>query len=186
MSNNIKKLSFEEIYEKYPSLDELRSKKRNPIYFICENIRSLYNVGSIFRTSDALRVKKIFLTGFTGYPPRKEISKVALGAEESVPWESETDTKKVIEKLKQEGVMIIALEHTKTIKFFQEYEFRFPVAIVLGHEYEGIKQDTLSLCDDSVEIDMYGIKQSLNVATAVGVIGYELLRQLKEKNLLNR
>ncbi|MFC1726185.1 RNA methyltransferase [candidate division KSB1 bacterium] len=177
----LKKLEFEDVKSRTLSNDELKSKKRNPVYFICENIRSLYNVGSIFRTSDALRVKKIFLTGFTGFPPRKEISKVALGAEESVPWEQCNDTGEVITKLKKQGIKVIALEHTNKSKLFQEYDFQFPVAIVLGHEYEGIKQDTLELCDDSVEIDMYGIKQSLNVATSVGVIGYELLSQLKLK-----
>lgn len=186
MSEKIRKLEFEEVKSKYFSKEELENKKRNPVYFICENIRSLYNVGSIFRTSDALRIEKIFLTGFTGFPPRKEISKVALGAEETVPWEQNENTAEVIIRLKKQGVKIIALEHTDSSKYFQEYEFSFPVGIILGHEYEGIKQETIKLCDDSVEIDMHGTKQSLNVATAAGVIGYELLRQLKSKSIINK
>ena len=186
MSDEIKKLDFDEVKSRTLSNSELKNKNRNPVYFICENVRSLYNVGSIFRTCDALRAKKIFLTGFTGFPPRKEISKVALGAEESVPWEQNNDTGEIITKLKEDGIKVIALEHTNKSKYFQEYDFQFPVAIVLGHEYEGIKQETLELCDDSVEIDMHGIKQSLNVATSVGVIGYELLRQLKLKEQLEK
>lgn len=186
MSKEIRKLEFEEVKSKSLKKEDLENRKRNPVYFICENIRSLYNVGSIFRTSDALRIEKIFLTGFTGYPPRKEISKVALGAEETVPWEQNENTAEVIRRLRKDNVKIIALEHTDSSRFFHEYEFTFPVAIVFGHEYEGIKQETIKLCDDSVEIDMYGIKQSLNVATAAGVIGYEILRQLKQKNIIHK
>ena len=179
----MKKLTFEKINRtRCLSLDELKKLNRNPITVVCENIRSLYNVGSIFRTMDGIRGEKLYLCGYTGHPPRKEIDKVALGAVESVPWEYERDTIKVINRLKAEGIKIIALEHTDTSVDFQKFQYIFPLAIVLGNEYDGISDEIVKHCDYSVEIPMHGIKQSLNVATAFGIIAYEVLRQL---NLLS-
>ncbi len=177
----MQKKSFEELKNEHPPVENEGELERTPVIFVCENIRSLYNVGSIFRTSDGICLEKIYLCGITGYPPRKEIDKVALGAAESVPWEHYKDISDVIRILKQKNIRIIALEHTNNSKPFQEFEFEFPVAVILGHEYEGITQETLEMCDDSVEIPMLGIKHSLNVATACGVLGYELLRQWNSK-----
>lgn len=180
----MRKLTFEEINKtRCVSLDELKNQKRNPIRMVCENVRSLYNVGSIFRTLDGIRAEKLYLCGYTGHPPRKEIDKVSLGAVESVPWEYEKDTIKIIQRLKNEGITVVALEHTNTSVDFQEFEYSFPLAVVLGNEYEGITDEVVAQCDCAVEIPMYGVKQSLNVATACGVIGYELLRRLTNKNV---
>jgi len=179
----MKKLTFDKINKtRCLTLKELKKLNRNPITVVCENIRSLYNVGSIFRTMDGIRGEKLYLCGYTGHPPRKEIDKVALGAVESVPWEYERDTFKVINRLKGEGVKIIALEHTDISLDFQKFQYKFPLAVVLGNEYDGISDGVVKHCDYSVEIPMHGIKQSLNVATAFGVIAYEVLRQL---NLLS-
>lgn len=171
------KLSFEEINKRTYSLIDLETLPRHPIYVVCENIRSLYNVGSIFRTADGIRARKLYLCGYTGYPPRKEIDKVALGAVESVPWEYHQDITKVLRNLKDERIQVVALEHTDTSIDFQTFQYSFPMAIVVGHEYDGLTQEALNYCRDAVEIPMYGIKQSLNVATAFGVIGYEIVRQ---------
>lgn len=171
------KLSFEAINKRTYSLIDLETLPRHPIYVVCENIRSLYNVGSIFRTADGIRAQRLYLCGYTGYPPRKEIDKVALGAAESVPWEYHEDVTKVLWNLREEKIHVVALEHTDNSINFQTFKFSFPMAIVLGHEYDGLTQEALNCCHDAVEIPMYGIKQSLNVATAFGVIGYEILRQ---------
>ena len=180
----MRKLSFDEINStRSVPLDELEGMPRNPIIMVCENIRSLYNVGSIFRTLDGIRAQKLYLCGYTGYPPRKEIDKVSLGAVDSVPWEYEKDTLKVIEQLKSDGVTVIALEHTDTSVDFQEFDYCFPLAVVLGNEYEGMTDEVVAACDCAVEIPMYGIKQSLNVATACGIIGYELMRRLSSRNI---
>lgn len=148
-----------------------------PIYVILENIRSLFNVGSIFRTADGLRAARVILTGYTGRPPRKEIDKASLGSVEAVPWTSYADTKDAIRELRDKGIFIVALEQTEDSVNFQEFRYQFPTAVVLGNEYDGINQDTLELCDACVTIPMLGIKQSLNVGTAFGIIGYEMYRQ---------
>jgi len=172
----MRKLSFEEIKEKQTEKRDI--EKRNPLYVVCENIRSLYNVGSIFRTADSLFIEKLYLCGFTGYPPRKKINKVALGAVETVPWEYSWDTQSQLIRLKEKNVTCVALEHTDESINFHKFRFPFPVALVIGNEYEGITQETLNLCDYAVEIPMGGIKQSLNVAIAFGIAGFEIIRQL--------
>ncbi|KPK86988.1 hypothetical protein AMJ80_12795 [bacterium SM23_31] len=172
-----RKLSFEELQQRSQTLESLNRLPRMPIYVILENIRSLFNVGSIFRTADGLRAARIILTGYTGRPPRKEIDKASLGAVEAVPWTSYDDTKNAVLELRNKGIYIIALEQTEDSVDFQKYRYRFPAAVILGNEYDGIKQDTLELCDACVTIPMLGIKQSLNVGTAFGIIGYEMYRQ---------
>ncbi|MSS70708.1 MAG: TrmH family RNA methyltransferase [Candidatus Latescibacteria bacterium] len=156
-----------------------RSVERNPIYVIVENVRSLFNVGAIFRTADGVKARKVFLTGFTGTPPRREIEKVALGADRAVPWTYCADTRSVICGLRREGVQILALERTDRSVDFQDYPYSFPVAVVVGHEVAGIADETVSACDASVHIPMCGIKRSLNVSVACGVLLYEVLRRLR-------
>lgn len=177
----MKKLDHLTIKNRQHTSESITDAVRMPVYFLCENIRSLFNVGAVFRTGDALRIAKLYLCGFTGTPPRPEIDKVALGAVESVPWEYVPSTGQAIQILKSQGVKILALEHTDSSIDFQSFSYQFPVGIVFGHEYYGIDEMTLSQCDAAVEIPMYGIKQSLNVATACGVIGYEVLRQLNDQ-----
>jgi len=174
-----RKLTFEELQDKSLDRSALKKMPRSPVYIILENVRSLYNVGSVFRTADGLRIEQLILTGYTGRPPRKEIDKVALGAVESVPWVAYEDSSSAIRALHNRGVQVVALEQTESSIDFQEFTYRFPLAVVMGNEFDGILQETLGLCDACVEIPMLGIKQSLNVSTAFGIIGYELLRCLK-------
>ena len=151
------------------------------IYLILDNIRSLHNVGSMFRTADAFGVSKIYLCGYTGRPvdrvgrPVKEIEKTALGAQNTVPWEYVQQGRRVIERLKREKVQTVALENnvsgTAALKNFSP---RFPVALVLGNEVKGLAHSILSRADAIVSIPMRGKKESLNVAVACGVALYAL------------
>lgn len=145
-------------------------------YVICENIRSIYNVGSIFRTSDGFGVKKIFLCGYTGTPEHPHINKTALGAEKVIPWEKRRQTWRVIERLKKEGVKIVALEQTKDSIDIRNFKPTFPMALVVGNEVKGVSKAILKRCDASVHIPMVGIKESFNVASAFGIAGWEIVR----------
>ena len=177
MSSTLHKLSFEELKSSRPSLEELHTRKRFPVTVLLENIRSLYNVGSIFRTSDGAFVERIFLCGYTGFPPRKEIDKTALGSTESVPWIHEPDTLKALKSIKSEGYQLVALEHTDRSVSYREAPFSYPVCLVLGNEVEGITEETVSFCDLAVDIPMHGIKQSLNVSVAYGIAVYHIIEQ---------
>lgn len=142
---------------------------KKEIYVIAQNIRSLYNVGSIFRTCDAFGVAKLYLCGYTGHPPRKEISKTALGAENSVEWQHYWRTVDLIKKLKKEGVRIVALEKTAKSKPLKRFKSRHPLALIIGNEKTGVTPKALELSDDIVHIPMKGAKESLNVAVAFGI-----------------
>jgi tRNA G18 (ribose-2'-O)-methylase SpoU len=148
---------------------------------ILDNIRSVYNVGSIFRTSDALGVDKIYLCGCTPTPTdrfgraRQDLAKVALGAEKDITWEYAKDTKEIIKKLIKEKYQIIAVEQDKKSVNFRKVKSKYPLAIVMGNEVGGIDKKTLSLCDIVAEIPMIGNKESLNVSVSFGIAGYEIL-----------
>ena len=148
---------------------------------VLDNIRSVYNVGSIFRTSDALGINKIYLCGTTPTPidrfgrARKDLAKVALGAEKDILWEYYTDTKEIIKKIKKEGFQIIAVEQDKKSVDFKKIKVKYPVAIVMGNEVEGIDKKTLILSDVIAEIPMLGNKESLNVSVSFGIVGYQIL-----------
>lgn len=139
---------------------------------IAHNIRSLHNVGSIFRTCDGAGVEKLYLTGYTGEPPRKEISKTALGAEETVPWEKVHIHTPLIRKLKKEGYRIVGIEKTSKAQNIFNYKAPEKVAIVLGNELRGLSSQLLKHCDDVVSIPMMGKKESLNVSVAAGIAMY--------------
>lgn len=149
----------------------------NLFYVVCPDIRSLYNVGAIFRTADALGVSKLFLCGYTGCPPRKEIYKVALGAERAVPWEHHEQAWRVVDRLKAQGVRIVALEKTSHSLSLLEFEPQYPLALVVGNEVDGVPQSVLGRADATVHLPMYGVKGSLNVAVAFGAAGYLLARK---------
>lgn len=147
------------------------------LFLVLDNIRSMENVGSIFRTADAAGVDKIYLCGITPKPPRKEIDKAALGAVDFVEWEYCEDVKTQILKLKNDKITIVALEQAPNSIPYTLYEIRNtnPVAIVVGNEVDGINSEILSLCDNIVEIPMHGQKNSLNVAVATGIILYKII-----------
>ncbi|RLD13593.1 TrmH family RNA methyltransferase [candidate division KSB1 bacterium] len=182
---SIRKLSFEEIFSRQPNLDALKKLKRLPIYVIAENIRSMHNVGSIFRTSDGARIEHLYLTGFTARPPRMEIEKTALGATDSVPWSYAKDPVPILEKLKARGVQIVVVEHTSQSKNFLQADYQFPVCLVMGNEVDGVSEQVVKMADMAVEIPMLGIKQSLNVSVAYGVVLYHVLGKYLKNNKFN-
>lgn len=177
----IRKLSFEEIQDTRPDLHELQEKPRNRFSVLVDNIRSLHNVGAIFRTSDAVHLEHIYLCGITGRPPRDEIRKTSLGAEESVPWTYVKDARDVISNLREQGYHIVALEHTDKSVDYRHANYCFPVCLIIGNEYLGIQDHLVEMSDMAVEIPMHGIKQSLNVSVAFGVMAYELLNQWEDQ-----
>jgi tRNA G18 (ribose-2'-O)-methylase SpoU len=144
---------------------------------VLDNIRSLHNVGSIFRTADAAGVGKLYLCGMTGTPPRHEIRKAALGAEETVGWEYFQQTQEALEKLKREGYFILALESTPASVDYRRATYRFPLALVVGHEYNGIAPEIVARCDAAISLPMRGMKISLNVAVAFGIAAYEIVHR---------
>jgi len=144
------------------------------IVLIAHNIRSLWNVGSFFRTADAFGVQKVYLTGYTATPPRREISKTALGAEEWIPWESIIDPSECINTLKQEGYTIVGLEQAEGSVDVASYRAPEKVALIVGHEVTGIPDSLLALCEDVIEIPMHGKKESINVSVAAGIALYNL------------
>jgi 23S rRNA (guanosine2251-2'-O)-methyltransferase len=178
----MKKLTHGEISKKRSTLETIDKVKKLPVYVLLNSIRSNYNVGSIFRTSDGAMIEKLFLCGYTPHPPKKEILKTALGSTESVKWEYVKDPKEAILKLKKEGVKICALELTDDNLSYYNIEANvFPLCLLIGNEITGVSQELLDLCDFAIEIPQYGIKQSLNVAVAYGVAIFEL-RKIFDKN----
>lgn len=149
-------------------------------YVIAHNIRSLYNIGSIFRTADAFKVSKIYLTGYTGTPAnpvhKNKISKSALGAEEWVPWEYYKSPSQVLKLLKQQNkkTLVVGLENNVKAVNIQKFKAKFPLVLVLGEEVGGINRGLLRQCDKVIEIPMYGKKESLNVSVAFGISAYVL------------
>ena len=150
-----------------------------PVAIVLDNVRSLYNVGAFFRTADAARIAKLWLCGITGRPPKRAIAKTALGAEETVPWEHAWEPVPVIRSLRESGHEIAAVETSVHAVDLFDWSPRFPVCVVFGHEVEGIRPEVAELCDTHVRIPMLGAKHSLNVATAGGVVVYELLRKYR-------
>ncbi len=175
----MRKLTHEEVGKKRITLDETKKIKRHPVYALADNIRSIYNVGSIFRTSDAALIEKLYLTGYTPYPPRPEIEKVALGSTEAVPWEYIKNPLEAVKKIKEEGIKIVPLEITQNSRDYTEIESsEFPLCLILGNELTGVSNDIIELSDFSIEIPQYGFKHSINVSVAYGIAVMELVRKL--------
>jgi tRNA G18 (ribose-2'-O)-methylase SpoU len=168
------KLTHEELKRARPAPEDLLTAARLPVAVVCENIRSLYNVGSIFRTSDGAGIGRLYLCGYTGFPPRREIDKTALGSTESVPWEYLSDPAQAVKELRSRGYCIVALEHTKAGLSYAHASYPLPLCIVLGNEVDGVSERILGMCDAAVEIPMHGLKQSLNVAVAYGILVYHI------------
>jgi len=171
----MKKLTHDEISQNRSTLETVHQVEKLPVVVLLDNIRSTYNVGSIFRTSDGAMIDKLFLTGYTPHPPNKEILKTALGSTNSVKWEFHKDALTVIHQLKKEGYKICALELTESPKMYYDVSARhFPLCLVVGNEITGVSQKLLDECDFAIEIPQHGIKQSLNVAVAYGIAVFEL------------
>jgi tRNA G18 (ribose-2'-O)-methylase SpoU len=173
----MRKLTHSEISEKRITLENADKIERMPLVVIVDNVRSLYNVGSIFRTSDGVMIEKLILAGFTPHPPRKEIEKTALGSTKSVPWEYVKHPVEAIHALKDSGCKICCLELTdKSIPHYEIKKTDFPMCLVIGNEITGVGKEVIELCDVAIEIPMFGTKQSLNVAVAYGVAVFELAK----------
>jgi len=161
--------------EGYDAIDRL------PVSIVLENVRSMYNVGAFFRTADACGAARIYLCGITASPPKHAISKTALGAEEVVPWEHDWDAAGVAGRLRTEGCEIAAIETSLHAVDLFDWRPRFPVALLYGHETDGLTTHLSAMADTHVRIPMLGKKHSLNVAVAGGVVLFELLRKYRER-----
>lgn len=172
----VRKLPAAEILR--PSPDELSTLPRHPVDVVLDNIRSAYNVGSIFRTADAARIRHIYITGYTPTPEHRSVAKTALGAEHTVPWSHAPDALALLGRLRADGVTLAALEQTDTPTGIGAITpAQFPLAFVLGNEVSGVQQEILDRCDLALEIPQYGAKHSLNVSVAFGIAAFGIVER---------
>jgi 23S rRNA (guanosine2251-2'-O)-methyltransferase len=157
--------------------EEFARLPRRPIHIVLDNLRSAFNVGSIFRLADAARAAEVIPCGYTAYPPHHKLEQTSLGTTDSVPWRRFESTASALADLKDKGIRIVAVETALGAKLFHRLDYTFPVALVFGNEALGVSADTLKLCEAVVEVPVFGYKNSVNVATAVGIVLYEVLRQ---------
>lgn len=155
------------------------SMLRLPVAILLDNVRSMYNVGSFFRTADGAGIERLLLSGITARPPKNQIKKTALGAEERVPWEPVNDPSVTLKHLSSQGYEIAAIETRERAVDIFEWHPRFPVCVLFGHEVDGLAASLLDQCDTHVRIPMLGLKHSLNVASAGAIVMYELLRKYR-------
>ena len=176
------KLTTEEMHRL--TVEEFRASEKLPLTVVLDNVRSLNNIGSVFRTSDAFRVERIALCGITATPPHREIHKTALGAEESVEWSYHEEAVACVRGLKEKGYRVYAVElaHDSLKLGTDEVATDKPVAIVFGNEIDGVQEEVMELCDGYLEIPQAGTKHSLNVSCAAAIVIWELFKQLRVKN----
>lgn len=162
-------------------IEDFKKITKIPLIIILDNIRSLNNIGSVFRTSDAFLIEKIYLCGITAKPPHKEIHKTALGATESVDWEYVEDTLKLIEKLKENKIKIASIEQAEKSTMLQDFtiESNQKYAIVFGNEVKGVQQKVVTASDYCIEIPQFGTKHSLNISVSCGVVLWDLFKKMK-------
>jgi len=174
----MRKLSVDELNRL--TVSEFRNKPKIPVSVILNNVRSMNNIGSVFRTCDAFLIKKLYLCGITACPPHKDKHKTALGATESVSWEYHENTAELVRKLKDENCLVAAAEQTDKSLFLPDLmvDYNKEYVIIFGHEINGIDQEVVNLADFSVEIPQYGTKHSLNISVSAGIILWEFARQL--------
>ncbi|MES2812116.1 MAG: RNA methyltransferase [Bacteroidota bacterium] len=163
------------------SVEEFKQAQKTPIIIILDDIRSLHNIGSVFRTSDAFLIEKIYLCGITAVPPNKEINKTALGATETVNWEYQKDVLEVITDLKSQNVEVYAIEQVENAIFLDDFktEPNKKYALVFGNEVFGVNQNAVKLCDGAIEIPQLGTKHSLNISVSTGIVIWDLFCKLK-------
>ena len=175
---NMRKLENSELERK--SIEAFKQSEKTPLILVLDDIRSLHNIGSVFRTADAFLIEKIYLCGITATPPNKEIHKTALGATETVAWEHQENVLEVIEKLKKENVMTLAIEQVESAIFLQNFEVKKgeKYALVFGNEVYGVSQEAVALCDGSIEIPQLGTKHSLNISVSAGIVVWDLFQKM--------
>lgn len=174
----MKKLDAKRLRKSEPTPEELKKIKRNPIYFVLDEILDTFNVGSMFRLADAVAAEKIYLCGKMETPPSSRIHKAAVGTEAWVQWEKVDSVTKLIKRLRNQGAYIIAVEQDPQAISYQSLEPRFPVALVLGHETKGISKKVLKEADVIVELPLLGINKSFNVWGSAAVVAYKVLEAL--------
>ena len=175
MTDRIKRTN-DELKADRPTIKEVENIKKLPISILVENVRSVHNVGSIFRSADGFGAEKIYLTGYTACPPREDLSKTALGSEKVVPWKHFEHSIDAAKHILSKGISLILLEQTKTSKSIYDINWSFPVCFIVGNEVNGVSEKLSRLASVHAEIPMRGVKQSLNVSVATGVAGYEFSR----------
>ncbi|HSC52113.1 MAG TPA: RNA methyltransferase [Phnomibacter sp.] len=170
----MRKLTMEELDRK--SVDEFKEAGKLPLVVVLDNVRSMHNVGSVFRTADAFLIERMLLCGYTPQPPHRDIHKTALGATETVSWQYFASTEEAVQALKQEGYTVVAIEQTTNSTSLPAFTWNAqqPLAVVLGNEVDGVSDEVLPLCDGSIEIPQLGMKHSLNISVAAGIVLYKL------------
>ncbi len=161
------------------SVEEFQSTTKNPIVVVLDNVRSMQNVGSVFRSCDAFLIEKMYLCGISPKPPHRDISKTALGATESVDWEYVSNTKDAIQQLKEQDYFIYAIEQVEQALPLQDlvWDGAQKVAVVLGHEVNGVAQEIVNQCNRAIEIPQFGSKHSLNVSVSAGIVLWQFIAQ---------
>jgi tRNA G18 (ribose-2'-O)-methylase SpoU len=162
------------------TVDDFKLAQKTPLILILDDVRSLHNIGSVFRTSDAFLIEKIYLCGITAVPPNKEIHKTALGATETVAWEYVKDVASVIEKLKAEQTSVFAIEQVEKAVLLNDFEVdkNTKYALVFGNEVYGVSQKAIEICDGTIEIPQLGTKHSLNISVSAGIVVWDLFQKL--------
>jgi len=163
------------------SINDFKTAKKTPIIIVLDNIRSLNNIGSVFRTSDAFLVEKIYLCGITATPPHKDIHKTALGSTDTVTWEHVENTMDLVEKLQADNIKVCAIEQAENATMLDDFkvEANTKYALVFGNEVKGVAQDVVSASDVVIEIPQFGTKHSLNISVSCGVVTWDLFSKLK-------
>jgi|SRR6218665_905113 len=174
----MRKLENKELDRK--SVEDFKEAEKTPLIIVLDDIRSLHNIGSVFRTSDAFLIEKIYLCGITAIPPNKEIHKTALGATETVAWEYQKDVLEVIQSLKNENVSVFAIEQVENSIFLQDFKVEKDkkYALVFGNEVFGVSQKAIEICDGTIEIPQLGTKHSLNISVSMGIVVWDLFKKL--------
>ncbi len=163
------------------SVEEYKEAEKTPITVVLDNIRSCNNIGSVFRTSDALLIEKVVLCGITATPPNKDIHKTALDAEKSVPWEYFEETEAAVLKLKEAGYKVFAVEQVENSIMLPDFtpEKEQKLALVFGNEVKGVQQSVVNLCEGAIEIPQYGTKHSFNISVSAGIVLWDLVYKLR-------
>ena len=172
----MRKLSMDELNRK--SVHEFKESEKMPVVVVLDNIRSMHNVGSVFRTADAFLLQGMYLCGYTPQPPHRDIHKTALGATETVHWKYAATTAEAVKQLKEEGYQVYAVEQVENSIPLHRFDVnqQQAVAVVFGNEVSGVEQEVLKLCDGCIEIPQLGMKHSLNISVAAGIVLWELVR----------
>jgi len=178
----MRKLENSELDRK--SIEDFKESAKTPLILVLDDIRSLHNIGSVFRTADAFLIEKIILCGITATPPNKEIHKTALGATETVAWEHHENVLEVIENLKKDNVLTLAIEQVESAVFLQDFKVdkNQKYALIFGNEVYGVAQEAVAICDGCIEIPQLGTKHSLNISVSAGIVVWDLFKKLNWPN----